>query len=86
MSGPRARLLQWALRQAARGQCVVAFVENPTMTQLTDLQRCLAQPRLDGPSAEQVATLTLARVAAGADAQEGIAAMVEKRKPVFQGR
>jgi 2-(1,2-epoxy-1,2-dihydrophenyl)acetyl-CoA isomerase len=30
--------------------------------------------------------LTLARVAAGADAQEGIAAMVEKRKPVFQGR
>jgi hypothetical protein len=32
------------------------------MTQLTDLQRCLAQPRLDGPSAEQVATLTLARV------------------------
>lgn len=62
MSGPRARLLQWALRQAARWQCVVAFVENPTMTQLTDLQRCLAQPRLDGPSAEQVATLTLARV------------------------
>ena len=32
------------------------------MTQLTDLQRCLAQPRRDGPSAEQVATLTLARV------------------------
>lgn len=30
--------------------------------------------------------LTLARVAAGADAQEGIAAMVEKRKPVFHGR
>lgn len=30
--------------------------------------------------------LTLARVAAGADAQEGIAAMVERRKPQFQGR
>jgi 2-(1,2-epoxy-1,2-dihydrophenyl)acetyl-CoA isomerase len=30
--------------------------------------------------------LTLARVAATADAQEGIAAMVERRKPVFQGR
>lgn len=30
--------------------------------------------------------LTLARVATGPDAQEGIAAMVEKRKPVFQGR
>jgi 2-(1,2-epoxy-1,2-dihydrophenyl)acetyl-CoA isomerase len=30
--------------------------------------------------------LTLARVAAGPDAQEGIAALVEKRKPVFQGR
>jgi 2-(1,2-epoxy-1,2-dihydrophenyl)acetyl-CoA isomerase len=30
--------------------------------------------------------LTLARVSATADAQEGIAAQVEKRKPVFQGR
>ncbi len=30
--------------------------------------------------------LTLARVAASADAQEGIAAMVERRKPVFVGR
>ncbi len=30
--------------------------------------------------------LTLARVSAGHDAQEGIAALVEKRKPVFQGR
>jgi 2-(1,2-epoxy-1,2-dihydrophenyl)acetyl-CoA isomerase len=30
--------------------------------------------------------LTLARVAGTLDAQEGIAAMVEKRKPVFQGR
>ncbi|MCC6246589.1 MAG: enoyl-CoA hydratase/isomerase family protein [Rubrivivax sp.] len=30
--------------------------------------------------------LTLARVAASADAQEGITAMLEKRKPVFQGR
>ena len=30
--------------------------------------------------------LTLARVSATQDAQEGIAAMVEKRKPVFQGR
>jgi 2-(1,2-epoxy-1,2-dihydrophenyl)acetyl-CoA isomerase len=30
--------------------------------------------------------LTLARVAGSADAQEGIAAMVEKRKPQFQGR
>lgn len=30
--------------------------------------------------------LTLARVSAGADAQEGVAAMLEKRKPVFQGR
>jgi 2-(1,2-epoxy-1,2-dihydrophenyl)acetyl-CoA isomerase len=30
--------------------------------------------------------LTLARVSATADAQEGIAAMVEKRKPMFQGR
>jgi 2-(1,2-epoxy-1,2-dihydrophenyl)acetyl-CoA isomerase len=29
--------------------------------------------------------LTLARVAGGADAQEGIAAMVERRKPVFKG-
>ncbi|MFO1218710.1 MAG: enoyl-CoA hydratase-related protein [Burkholderiaceae bacterium] len=30
--------------------------------------------------------LTLARVSASADAQEGIAAMVERRKPVFKGR
>jgi 2-(1,2-epoxy-1,2-dihydrophenyl)acetyl-CoA isomerase len=30
--------------------------------------------------------LTLARVAATADAQEGITAMVERRKPVFRGR
>ena len=30
--------------------------------------------------------LTLARVAQSADAQEGIAAMVERRKPVFRGR
>ena len=30
--------------------------------------------------------LTLARVAASADAQEGIAAIVERRKPVFHGR
>jgi len=30
--------------------------------------------------------LTLARVAGSWDAQEGIAAMVEKRKPAFQGR
>ena len=30
--------------------------------------------------------LTLARVSASADAQEGIAAMVERRKPAFQGR
>ena len=29
--------------------------------------------------------LTLARVSASADAQEGIAAMVERRKPVFCG-
>ncbi len=29
---------------------------------------------------------TLARVSATADAQEGVAAMVERRKPVFQGR
>ena len=29
--------------------------------------------------------LTLARVAASADAQEGISAMVERRKPVFRG-
>ena len=29
--------------------------------------------------------LTLARVAATADAQEGIAAIVERRKPVFRG-
>ena len=29
--------------------------------------------------------LTLARVAASSDAQEGIAAMVERRKPVFRG-
>ena len=29
--------------------------------------------------------LALARIAATADAQEGIAAMVEKRKPVFRG-
>lgn len=30
--------------------------------------------------------ITLSRVATTADAQEGIAAMLEKRKPVFQGR
>lgn len=30
--------------------------------------------------------LTLARIAGSADAQEGIAAMAERRKPVFQGR
>lgn len=30
--------------------------------------------------------ITLSRVAGTADAQEGIAAMLEKRKPVFQGR
>ena len=30
--------------------------------------------------------MTLARVAASADAQEGIAATVERRKPSFQGR
>ena len=30
--------------------------------------------------------LTLARVSASADAQEGIAAMLDKRKPVFHGR
>ena len=30
--------------------------------------------------------LTLSRVAASKDAQEGVAAMFEKRKPVFQGR
>lgn len=30
--------------------------------------------------------LTLARVSASADAQEGIAAMAERRKPVFRGR
>lgn len=30
--------------------------------------------------------LTLARISATADAQEGITAMVERRKPVFQGR
>ena len=29
--------------------------------------------------------LTLARVSASADAQEGITAMVERRKPVFRG-
>ena len=29
--------------------------------------------------------LTLARVSATADAQEGVAAMVERRKPVFRG-
>ena len=30
--------------------------------------------------------LTLARVSTTADAQEGIAAQVERRKPVFHGR
>ena len=30
--------------------------------------------------------LTLARVSASADAQEGVAAIVEKRKPRFRGR
>ena len=29
--------------------------------------------------------LTLARVSASADAQEGVAAVVERRKPVFRG-
>lgn len=35
------------------------------MTSFNELRRCLAQPRRDGPSAEQVATLTLALVSGG---------------------
>jgi 2-(1,2-epoxy-1,2-dihydrophenyl)acetyl-CoA isomerase len=62
------------------------FASGPTVAygEIKRLFLRAGSPQLEAQLEEEA--LTLARVSATADAQEGVAAMVEKRKPIFQGR
>ena len=63
-----------------------AFAQGPTVA-YGEIKRLFLRAGGAGLEAQlDDEALTLARVSATADAQEGIAAMVEKRKPMFQGR
>ncbi len=62
------------------------LADGPTVA-LGEIKRLFLRAGSDQLAAQlEDEALTLARVAATADAQEGIAAMVERRKPVFRGR
>ena len=62
------------------------LAEGPTVA-YGEIKRLFLRAGSDQLAAQlEDEALTLARVAATADAQEGIAAMVERRKPVFRGR
>lgn len=62
------------------------FAQGPTLAygQIKRLFAKAGQTSIEAQLEDEA--LTLARVATSADAQEGIAAMVDKRKPAFQGR
>lgn len=77
---PDAQLQDEALAQARK------LAAGPTLA-LGEIKRLFMKAGAAQLQAQlEDEALTLARVAAGPDAQEGIAALVEKRKPVFQGR
>jgi 2-(1,2-epoxy-1,2-dihydrophenyl)acetyl-CoA isomerase len=62
------------------------LAEGPTLA-LGEIKRLFLRAGADQLTAQlEDEALTLARVSASADAQEGIAAMVERRKPTFKGR
>jgi 2-(1,2-epoxy-1,2-dihydrophenyl)acetyl-CoA isomerase len=62
------------------------LADGPTIA-LGEIKRLFLRAGTDQLAAQlEDEALTLSRVAATADAQEGIAAMVERRKPVFRGR
>jgi 2-(1,2-epoxy-1,2-dihydrophenyl)acetyl-CoA isomerase len=62
------------------------LADGPTVA-LGEIKRLFLRAGTDQLAAQlEDEALTLSRVAATADAQEGIAAMVERRKPVFHGR
>jgi 2-(1,2-epoxy-1,2-dihydrophenyl)acetyl-CoA isomerase len=62
------------------------LADGPTVA-LGEIKRLFLRAGSDQLAAQlEDEALTLSRVAATADAQEGIAAMVERRKPLFRGR
>jgi 2-(1,2-epoxy-1,2-dihydrophenyl)acetyl-CoA isomerase len=77
-------MLAEVLTSNEAAQCGLA--DGPTVA-YGEIKRLFLRAGTDQLAAQlEDEALTLARVSATADAQEGIAAMVERRKPVFRGR